>query len=109
MLSYEKARETVTARVESLAAKPALESVSLLESLGRILASDILSDRDYPPFHRSIRDGYAVRAADVHEGATLNCIGELKAGDSPSFAVTSGTCIQIMTGAALPEGSDAIV
>lgn len=109
MLSYEKARETVIARVESLAAKAVLETVSLFDSLGRILASDILSDRDYPPFHRSIRDGYAVRSADIHEGATLRCIGELKAGDTPSLAVTSGTCIQIMTGAALPEGSDAIV
>ena len=109
MLSYEMAREKVVARVRSLATKPARESVALSDSLGRILAADILSDRDYPPFDRSIRDGYAVRASDTHPGAQLKCIGELKAGDPPNISVAPGTCIQIMTGAPLPDGADAVI
>ena len=58
---------------------PQSDFLSLREALGRILAKDILTDRDYPPFDRSIRDGYAIRAADTHEGASLACIAELKA------------------------------
>src|SRR5262249_44359173 len=64
---------------------------------------------EYPPFDRSIRDGLAVRSADVSPGARLKLIGELKAGDTPEIAVQPGTCIQIMTGAAVPQGADAVV
>jgi molybdopterin molybdotransferase len=109
MLSYQQARETVISLLAALTREPRTEFIPLLASQGRILAQDILSDRDYPPFDRSIRDGYAVHAADTHPGATLRCIGELKAGDTPSTSVQPGTCIQIMTGAALPEGADAVV
>src|SRR5437868_14971587 len=109
MIGYREARELVIARVRELAGELETESVPLREAASRVLAHDIVSDRDYPPFDRSIRDGYAVRAADTHPGAHLKCIGELKAGDTPSIAVLSGTCIQIMTGAALPEGADAVV
>src|SRR5262245_51282480 len=109
MLSYQQAREMVISRLAALARKPQTEVIPLLASQGRILAQDILSDRDYPPFDRSIRDGYAVHAAATHPGATLHCIGELKAGDTPSTSVQPGTCVQIMTGAALPEGADAVI
>jgi molybdopterin molybdotransferase len=109
MLSYQQAREMVISRLAALIREPRTESVPVLAAQGRILAEDILADRDYPPFDRSIRDGYSVRAADTHPGATLHCIGELKAGDTPSTTVQSGTCIQIMTGAALPPGADAVI
>src|SRR6202166_4032109 len=109
MLSYQQARETVIARMRAIPRTPVNETVPLRESLHRILAQDIVSDRDYPPFDRSIRDGYAVRAADTHPGAQLKCIGELKAGDPPTIAVVQGTCIQIMTGAPLPNGADAVI
>lgn len=109
MISYPQARELVISRVSALAREPQTESVPLLDALNRVLAEDILSDRDYPPFDRSIRDGYAIRSKDTGSGAQLTCIGELKAGDTPSAAVRSGTCIQIMTGAALPEGADAVI
>jgi len=55
---------------------------NLSEALGDALAQEICSDRDYPPFDRSTRDGYAVRATDAAKGATLHCVGEIKAGDS---------------------------
>jgi molybdopterin molybdotransferase len=109
MLSYQQAREMVISRLAALMREPRTESIPVLAAQGRILAKDILADRDYPPFDRSIRDGYAVRAADAHPGATVHCIGELKAGDTPSTPVQPGTCIQIMTGAALPSGADAVV
>src|SRR5262249_29033437 len=58
---------------------------------------------------RSIRDGFAVRSSEVTLGTKLKLIGEVKAGDTPQTAVTPGTCIQIMTGAAVPQGADAVV
>jgi molybdopterin molybdotransferase len=109
MIGYREARELVVSRVTGLGGVLETESVPLREALGRVLAHDIVSDRDYPPFDRSIRDGYAVHAADTGPGAQLKCIGELKAGDTPSVSVSAGNCIQIMTGAALPEGADAVV
>jgi molybdopterin molybdotransferase len=109
MLPYQQARETVISRIRALPRIAGNESVPLREALHRILAQEIASDRDYPPFDRSIRDGYAVRAADTHPGVQLKCIGELKAGDAPTIHVASGTCIQIMTGAPLPDGADAVI
>jgi len=109
MLSYQQARDQVTTRLTAIVREPRTEFLPLLAAQGRILGQDTLSDRDYPPFDRSIRDGYAVRAADTHQGAVLHCIGELKAGETPSTAVQTGSCIQIMTGAALPTGADAVV
>jgi len=109
VLSYQQARELVVPRTTALSGKPQTEFISILNGLGRILAQEIIADRDYPPFHRSIRDGYAVHAADTHSGATLRCIGELKAGDTPSTTVQPGTCLHIMTGAALPPGADAVI
>jgi molybdopterin molybdotransferase len=109
MIGYREARELVISRVTGLVGVLETEAVPLREAVGRVLAHDILSDRDYPPFDRSIRDGYAVPAADTRAGAQLKCIGELKAGDTPSVSVSAGNCIQIMTGAALPDGADAVV
>jgi len=109
VLSYQQARELVVSRTTALLGKAQTESISLLNALGRVIAQEVRADRDYPPFDRSIRDGYAVRASDTHPGATVRCIGELKAGDTPTVSVRPGTCIQIMTGAALPAGADAVL
>lgn len=110
MLRYSEARETVIRIVGARAAKPAAETVPLAESLGRVLAEDAHADRDYPPFHRSTRDGFAVRAGDLAPvPATLKRLGEVRAGDSFAGTVGSGECVQIMTGAPLPEGADAVV
>ncbi|HWZ83753.1 MAG TPA: gephyrin-like molybdotransferase Glp [Terriglobales bacterium] len=101
--------------VERQAAKVAVgqtESVDLLSALGRILAEPISADRDFPPFPRATRDGYAVRAADVATvPARLETVGEIKAGDSPkkSFEMQPGQTVSIMTGAPLPPGADAVV
>jgi molybdopterin molybdotransferase len=109
VLSYQQARELVISRTTALSREPRSESIPLLDALGRVLAQEIVADRDYPPFDRSIRDGYAIRSKDTGSGARLKCIAELRAGETPSIAVQSDTCVQIMTGAALPEGADAVI
>jgi len=79
------------------------------DALGHILAEEIRTDREYPPFDRSTRDGYAVRSAEAQPNSTLRCVGEIKAGDTVHSPLPSGTCVQIMTGAALPPGANAVV
>jgi molybdopterin molybdotransferase len=109
MLSFSEARQVVIAQVKSHAGvRPTLE-LPLSDALGHVLAQEIRSDREYPPFDRSTRDGYAVCAAEAMQGATLRCVGEIKAGDAVSQPLGARTCIQIMTGAAVPPGADAVV
>jgi molybdopterin molybdotransferase len=83
------------------------EQVALAEAAGRVLAGSIVADRDYPPADRSIRDGFAVRAADLP--ATLTVIGEVRAGATFTGQVGPGECVEIMTGAPMPAGADAVV
>ncbi|HYU45546.1 MAG TPA: gephyrin-like molybdotransferase Glp [Terriglobales bacterium] len=112
VLSFEEARHTV----EQHAAKVGpgeVQKVDLLAASGRVLAEPILADRDFPPFPRATRDGYAVRAADLAQVPTrLELVGEIRAGDSPDLGTCSvgrGQAISIMTGAPLPAGADAVV
>src|SRR5487761_405359 len=109
MLSFEQAREKVIAAVRALRGPLATETVELSRASGRVLAQPIAADRDYSPFDRSIRDGFALRAEDVVPGATLRCIGEIKAGSGFDGMVGPGECVQIMTGAPVPDGADAVV
>jgi len=83
------------------------ETVSLSEAAERVLAEQILADRDYPPFSRSARDGFAVRVADLP--GELRVIGEVRAGEVFSGSVVAGQAVEIMTGAPLPEGADGVV
>ena len=109
MLTYEQARRTVIEQVEKAKGPRATANVSVWDALGFVLAEEVKTDREYPPFHRSTRDGYAVRAAEVSAGATLRCVAEIKAGDTVTHSLLGGTCVQIMTGAAVPDGADAVV
>ena len=86
---------------------PGTEQIQALEAAGRILAEEITADRDYPPFPRSARDGFAVRAADGP--GELTVIGEVRAGEVFTGAVDKGRAVEIMTGAPLPDGADAVV
>jgi molybdopterin molybdotransferase len=88
-------------------ARPAIEQVAALDGPGRVLAEEITADRDYPPFPRSARDGYAVRASDLP--GELRVIGEVRAGDVFAGAVGAGEAVEIMTGAPLPDGADAVI
>jgi molybdopterin molybdotransferase len=112
VLSFEEARRTVEQQASQVS-QPKTESVDLLAASGRVLAEPILADRNLPPFPRSTRDGYAVRAPDVARlPTTLDVIGEIKAGESleniPKF-IGRGQAASIMTGAPVPAGADAVV
>lgn len=110
MLRYQHAREKIIEVVSSRRRAPVSEEILIQEALGRVLAEEVRADRDYPPFHRSTRDGFAVRAADLAKlPATLELVGEVKAGDAFAGEVGAGQCVQIMTGAGLPAGADSVV
>ncbi len=87
------------------------EPVELLLAGGRVLAQTVEADRDFPPFPRATRDGYAVRAADVARvPATLKRVGEIRAGGPDSgIKIEAGQAAEIMTGAPVPMGADAVV
>jgi len=111
VVSFAEARHIVEQHAATVSPGDA-EAVDLLSAFSRVLAEEIVADRDFPPFPRATRDGYAVRAQDVAEvPASLKLIGEIKAGDSPTSAVNvqQGQAVSIMTGAALPWGADAVV
>ena len=109
MLSYEQARKKVIEQVGKKKGPRAIASVSVWDALGLVLAQDVKTDREYPPFDRSTRDGYAVRSNEVSPGAQRKCAGEIKAGGVVRESLAEGTCWQIMTGAAVPSGADAVV
>lgn len=110
MLSYEEARAKVVERCRALGHRSSIETVQLKNARGRVLAQEIRADRDYPPFDRAARDGFAVRSADcAREGVTLRVVGEVAAGAAFSGRVGANECVQIMTGAAVPEGADAVI
>src|SRR5689334_18730179 len=110
VLQFQAARELVIEKVRSARRTPSIQSVAIAAAQGRVLAETITADRDAPPFHRSTRDGFAVRAADVaNVPATLKMIGQARAGSAYEGAIGAGQCAEIMTGAPLPEGADAVV
>lgn len=110
MISVDEALEYVLKHFEPL--EP--EEVEILDTLDRVLAEDVYSDMDIPPFDNSAMDGYAVRAADTvgagpEASITLRVIADLAAGYTTDLVVEAGTAIRIMTGAPLPAGADAVV
>jgi molybdopterin molybdotransferase len=109
MLTYEQARRAVIDQVQAKKGPRPTANVSVWDALGYVLAQEVKTDREYPPFHRSTRDGYAVRASEAANGAKLRCAGEIKAGDAITQPLAVGTCVQIMTGAAVPPEADAVV
>jgi len=110
MLSYTEARQKVIKVAETIEHRWLRTDIELEEAFGRILAMPVIADRDYPPFDRSTRDGFAVRAADTqNSGARLECIGELRAGGNFDGSILAGQCVEIMTGASVPRGADAVV
>jgi molybdopterin molybdotransferase len=109
MLTFEQARYEVISRISKLKRALATVNLSVWDAAGYVLAQDLIADRNYPPFDRATRDGYAVRASESTAGARLACIGEIKAGDALTQSLQQGTCLQIMTGAPVPPDADAVV
>lgn len=112
VLSFEEARRTVEQHASGIRSD-GVEFLPLPESQGRVLAKPVTADRDYPPFNRAMRDGYAVRAADLATlPATLRVVAEIKAGAPPESLpkqLATGEAAAIMTGAPVPAGADAVV
>lgn len=106
-LSFPDARATVIREVLAARTPPEAETVLIENSPGRILAEAIPADRDYPPFNRAMRDGFAIRSADVP--GRLRVIGEVRAGERFRSSLQPGEAIEIMTGAPVPDGADAVV
>ena len=99
MISVEQALTEILSRL------PARQTMvcPLADSLGCVLAQDIQSDIDSPPYDKSLVDGYAVVASDIQAEVELSVLEEIMAGQVPTQRVRSGTALQIMTGAPLPE------
>jgi molybdopterin molybdotransferase len=89
---------------------PRIIELPLNEADGLVLAGEIHADRDYPPFDRSLMDGFAVRCVDVGSvPADLRVIGEIAAGEEAQRGIGAGEAMAIMTGAPLPPGADVVV
>lgn len=107
IISMGEARTAIAAHIARL---PRHERVPLADACGRVLATDITASQDVPPFDRASMDGYAVCSADTAApGALLRLAGRIYTGDAPSVHTGRGTCMEIATGAPLPEGADAVV
>jgi molybdopterin molybdotransferase len=108
VLPFDRALEEVLTRARSAAGARGVETVELLAGAGRVLAAAVVADRDQPAFDRATRDGYALRVGDV--GGELRVVGSVRAGESWSgAALAEGEAIEIMTGAPVPAGADAVV
>jgi molybdopterin molybdotransferase len=106
-LTFEQARACVLSKVTEARVPPRIEELGLTEAAGRVLAERVAADRDYPPVARSARDGFAVRASDLP--GELLVIGEVRAGETFPGDIQAGQAVEIMTGAPVPQGADAVV
>lgn len=107
---YAEAASLIAQRAAQLAdPRPRSEQVTLSASPGRILALPVRADRDMPSFPRSTRDGFACRAAQANAHIPLAVAGSIRAGDPPAGPLPPGAAWEIMTGAAVPAGADAVV
>ena len=97
--------------------KPAFlgeEDAVLLEAYNRVLNEDVVSTLDIPPFNRSTVDGYAVKAEDTfgaeeNQPVTLKVSGAVNVGEQPKVVLAKGEAVEIVTGAPIPDGADAVV
>ncbi|MFN2396272.1 MAG: gephyrin-like molybdotransferase Glp [Bacteroidales bacterium] len=103
MISFEKALEIILDSARYLGD----ERVEFTDSLGRVLAEDVFSDVDMPPFDKAAMDGFACRREDLSK--ELDVIETIPAGNIPEKTIGEGQCARIMTGAMVPEGADTVI
>ncbi len=111
LIPFEEARKIVLENIELI---EDVEEVSLLDALHRVLAEDVISPVNVPPFARAAEDGYAVIAEDTFGAGQYNprefkLVGEINTGEYKDIEVHRGECVKIATGAMLPKGADAVV
>lgn len=110
MLSVAEAQRVILTHIQPCG----VESATMLESLGRVLAQDVIAQEDLPPFDNSGMDGYAVRADDVQEArdeapVTLSVVADIAAGHPSDVTIGPAQAARIMTGAPVPAGADTVV
>ncbi len=105
LIELNRYRQTLLSRIGPL--EPI--GLGLLEAHGCVLAEDVIAETDIPPFANSAMDGFAVRSSDTYPGAELDLVGEIAAGREASHPLGAGEAYRIMTGAPMPQGSDAVV
>jgi len=101
-ITFEEAVAIVMGEVRSLPS----ERVGLLDSVGRVVAEEIRTDMDFPPFDKACMDGFACRRVDL--GGWLNVVETVPAGTLPKVALQPGDATRIMTGAMIPKGADVV-
>ena len=112
LLTLEEAKKVIH---EYFRPKPlGVEEIPLLEAWNRVLAEDVTAKMDIPPFNRSTVDGYAVKAEDTfgaeeNKPIKLKVCGTVNVGETPKIIVKKGTAAEIVTGAPIPEGADAVL
>ncbi|ASJ02798.1 molybdopterin molybdenumtransferase MoeA [Thermococcus profundus] len=107
-------KEALSLLLNDLGEIPETEEIPLDEALWRVLAEDIVSPIDLPPFSRAAVDGYAVRAEDTFPAREYNpveirVVDEIIAGEESNTEVTPGTAVKLLTGAKIPEGANAVL
>jgi len=103
MIKFEEAYEIVFQAAIKLETK----KLDLNNSLGYVLAEDVKSDMNMPPFNKSAMDGYACKESDI--GNELEVIEIIPAGKLPEKTIGKNQCSKIMTGAMIPEGADCVI
>lgn len=104
MITLNQAIDIIQSRTNFIAGE---EKVNLWDSLGRVLAKDVVSDMNMPPFNKTAVDGYACKMVDATK--ELEVIEIIPAGSIPKKVVGSGQCSKIMTGAMIPQGADCVL
>src|ERR1041385_4125735 len=106
MINAQEALQIILDSVQPLG----IITLSLENSLGCVLAEDVVSSENIPPFDNAAMDGYAIRSGDVQKSPTnLTLVGEISAGAVSETVLKMGEAISIMTGAKIPTGADAVV
>ena len=111
LLSFEEAQRIIDANIEPI---NRVEAINIDDCLNRTLAEDVIATRNAPPFDRAAVDGYALKSRDTfgvsrQNPKMFNIVDVLYAGAMPKKRLTAGECIQIATGAKMPQGDDAVV
>ncbi len=106
MITVKEARQLISTTTRDFG----IESIDLMDAVGRVLRESLVADRDFPPYDRVTMDGIAIRFEDFEKGNRRFKIAGVGAAGQPQVSLTdSDTCFEIMTGAILPSGSDTII
>ena len=109
-LPFDEASALISAHAAQLSrVLPESERVGLEKAIDRVLAQPIFADSDQPSFARSARDGYACRAVEASRNTPLAIVGATRAGQAPGGLLPANSAWEIMTGAAVPAGADAVI